>query len=166
MINQKEIKKMERVNALLFHDDYQYWIVENNKAEIGREFCRHGLEHALDVARIAYELWLDNGGNPVAKDIVYAAALMHDVGKWCEYDDKSVDHAEIGAEMAESILEEVGYHPAVVAEIAKAIRGHRKAGGEGLAGILYQADKLSRPCYLCPVAEKCNWKVKNEALVY
>lgn len=166
MINQSEIKKMERVNALLFHEDYQYWIVENNKAEIGREFCRHGLEHALDVARIAYELWLDNGGNPVAKDIVYAAALMHDAGKWCEYDDESVDHAEVGAEMAESILEEVGYHPAVVGEIAKAIRGHRKAGGEGLAGILYQADKLSRPCYLCPVTEKCNWKVKNETLVY
>ena len=161
-----EIKKMERVNSLLFHEDYQFWIIENNKAEVGREFCRHGLEHAFDVARIAYSIWLDNNGNPVAKDIVYAAALLHDAGKWMEYDDESLDHAEVSAEMAETILEDVGYHPAVVAEIAKAIRAHRTAGAEGLGGILYQADKLSRPCFLCPAADKCKWEKKNEGLVY
>lgn len=157
---------LERINAILMHPDYQSWIIANNQAEIGREFCRHGVEHAFDVARIAYALWLDSGGNPVARDIIYAAALLHDVGKWQQYENPEVDHAKAGAELAAGILAEVGYHPLVAAEITKAIANHRKPSEEGLSQVLYQADKLSRPCFLCPVAEKCNWKKKNARLVY
>lgn len=161
-------KAMQRVNAILLHPSYQTWIIEINRAEQGRDFCRHGVEHALDVARIAYAMWLDNGGNPVAKDIVYAAALLHDVGRWQEYEDHTVDHAEAGAELAEPLLLEVGYHPAVVAEIVKAIKCHREGAEGGLAQILYRADKLSRPCYLCPSRRKCRWteEQKNQELLY
>ncbi len=157
---------VERINAIIQNPNYQSWIIANNQAEIGREFCRHGVEHAFDVARIAYGLWVDNGGNPVARDIVYAAALLHDVGRWMEYADPNVDHAEAGADLAAGILAEVGYHPLVAEEILKAIRNHRKESKEGLSQILYQADKLSRPCFLCPVIEQCKWKQKNQKLVY
>jgi uncharacterized protein len=159
---------MERVNLILQNPSYQTWIIAVNQAEMGRDFCRHGVEHALDVARIAYELWLDNGGNPVAKDIVYAAALLHDVGRWQEYQDPTVDHAEASAELAEPLLLEVGYHPQVAAEIVKAIRLHRKGASEGLAQVLYQADKLSRPCYLCGSRQKCSWSAdkQNKVLLY
>jgi uncharacterized protein len=165
---QSAIRQMERVNLILQNPSYQTWIIAVNQAEMGRDFCRHGVEHALDVARIAYELWLDNGGNPVAKDIVYAAALLHDVGRWQEYEDPTVDHAEASAELAEPLLLEVGYHPMVAAEIVKAIRLHRKGAQEGLAQVLYQADKLSRPCYLCPSRRKCNWSAdkQNKILLY
>ncbi len=165
---QTAAKQMERVNAILQHPGYQSWIIAINQAEMGRDFCRHGVEHALDVARIAYALWLDNGGNPVAKDIVYAAALLHDVGRWQEYEDPTVDHAEAAAELAEPLLLEVGYHPLVAAEIVKAVRLHRKGAPDGLAQVLYRADKLSRPCYLCPSRRKCNWPADkmNDELLY
>jgi uncharacterized protein len=104
----------------------------------------------------------------VAKDIVYAAALLHDVGRWQEYQDPTVDHAEASAELAEPLLLEVGYHPQVAAEIVKAIRLHRKGASEGLAQVLYQADKLSRPCYLCGSRQKCSWSAdkQNKVLLY
>lgn len=161
-------RAMQRVNAILQHPGYQAWIIAINQAEQGRDFCRHGVEHALDVARIAYALWLDSGGNPVAKDIVYAAALLHDVGRWQEYQDPTVDHAAAGAELAEPLLLEVGYHPEIAAEIVKAIRQHRDGAPEGLAQVIYRADKLSRPCYLCPSRRKCHWPEdkKNGALLY
>jgi len=159
---------MERVNAILNHPTYHGWIIANNQAEQGRDFCRHGVEHALDVARIAYALWLDCGGNPVAKDIVYAAALLHDVGRWQQYADPDVDHAEVSAELAEPLLLEVGYHPEVAAEICRAVRLHRKGAEGGLPKILSQADRLSRPCFLCPSRIKCAWpeQKKNQELLY
>ncbi len=161
-------KQMERVNAILGHPSYQSWIIAINQAELRRDLCRHGVDHAFDVARIAYALWLDCGGNPVAKDIVYAAALLHDVGRWQEYEDPAVDHAEASAELAEPLLLEVGYHPEVAAEICKAVRAHRSGGEAGLAKILWQADKLSRPCFLCPSAAKCSWpkERRTQALIY
>ncbi|MCX4265838.1 MAG: HD domain-containing protein [Firmicutes bacterium] len=161
-------KQMERINAILRHPAYQSWIVANNQAEQGRDFCRHGVEHAFDVARIAYALWLDCGGNPVAKDIVYAAALLHDVGRWQQYADADVDHAEASAELAEPLLLEVGYHPEVAVEICRAVRLHRKGADSGLPQILSQADKLSRPCFLCPSRAKCAWpeQKKNTELIY
>lgn len=164
----KANKQMERVNAILRNADYQSWIIANNQAEQGRDFCRHGLEHAFDVARIAYALWLDCGGNPVAKDIVYAAALLHDVGRWQQYADPDIDHAEASAELAEPLLLAVGYHPEVVAEICKAVRLHRQGADSGLAQILSQADKMSRPCFLCPSRAKCAWpeQKKNTELIY
>lgn len=161
-------KQMERVNAILRHPSYQSWIIAVNQAELGRDFCRHGLEHAFDVARIAYALWLDCGGNPVAKDIVYAAALLHDVGRWQEYEDQTVDHAQASAELAQPLLLEVGYHPEVAAEICRAVAAHRREGEQGLAGILHRADVLSRPCFLCPSAARCSWprERRNQQLLY
>ena len=163
-------KQMERVNALLNHPTYQGWIIANNQAEQGRDFCRHGVEHAFDVARIAYALWLDCGGNPLAKDIVYATALLHDVGRWQQYADPDVDHAADSEELAEPLLLEVGYHPEVAAEICRAVRAHRKEAEQerGLAQVISQADKLSRPCFLCPSRAKCAWpeQKKNKELIY
>lgn len=168
MTEQTAAQGMRRVNAILRHPTYQTWIIAINEAERGRDFCRHGLEHALDVARIAYALWLDSGGNPVAKDIIYAAALLHDVGRWQQYADPAVDHATAGAELAEPLLLEVGYHPQVTAEIVKAIRQHRTGGAEGLSQVLAQADKLSRPCFLCHSRQQCHWPAekKNDGLLY
>ena len=94
------------------------------------------------------------------------AALLHDCGKWLEYSGEFQDHAEASAQLAEEILLEVGFHPQVTQEIVKAVANHRTSGNEGLSAILYQADKLSRPCFVCPVREKCKWEKKNEELVY
>lgn len=194
MAENREIKKpskdpLDRINAIINNSEYQDWIVANNRAEYGSEYCRHGLEHALDVARIAYELWLDSKGNPLAKEIVYAAALLHDIGYWSKFEElncESNDHtdcecgchehdheaeqetpAQVGAALAEDILFEAGYHPAMIAEIQKAILNMENSESrEGLSVILRRANELSRPCFLCPMRENCGKKHKNARLVY
>ena len=192
MAEAREIKKpskdpMSRVNAIINHKEYQDWIIANNQAEYGSEYCRHGLEHAFDVARIAYELWLDHQGNPVAKDIVYAAALLHDIGYWSNFEDLHEhgghdedcdchDHDcgceeeesafQVGASLAEEILLDAGYHPAVIGEIQKAIRNMDHIGADGLSAVLRRANELSRPCFLCPMRQKCAKEPKNLRLEY
>ena len=188
MADVKEIKKpskdpLDRINGIINNQEYQDWIIANNQAEYGSEYCRHGLEHAFDVARIAYELWLDNKGNPLAKDIVYAAGLLHDIGFWSKFEDLNEhdddcdcgchDHNaeqetpfQIGAALAEDILFEAGYHPAVISEITKAILNMDNDVKEGLSVILRKANELSRPCFICPMNDKCDKKNKNLRLVY
>ena len=49
-----------------------------------RIFCRHGMEHLLDVARIAYITNLEEGLG-IEKDVIYAAGLLHDVIEDTDY---------------------------------------------------------------------------------
>lgn len=189
MLKNREIKKpskdpLDRINAIINNSEYQDWIIANNQAEYGSEYCRHGLEHAFDVARIAYELWLDHQGNPLARDIVYATALLHDIGYWskfealqddseencCEHTADLNDNQETpfqtAAVLAEDILFDAGYHPAMIAEIQKAILNMETDSKEGLSVILRRANELSRPCFICPMKNKCQKEPKNLRLVY
>ena len=43
---------MDRIDKILNHDLFLYHLGKNNAAEADRRFCRHGMEHFLDVARI------------------------------------------------------------------------------------------------------------------
>ena len=72
---------MERVNRILRHPRYADCLKQVRDCETGRIFCRHQMEHFLDVARIAYILNLEEGRG-LAKDMIYAAALLHDCGRY------------------------------------------------------------------------------------
>ncbi len=50
-------------------------------AEEGRRFCHHDMGHFLDVARLAMIFNLQQGLS-VSKEMIYAAALLHDIGRW------------------------------------------------------------------------------------
>ena len=52
-----------------------------NAKERDRKFCLHGIEHSLDTARIGYISILENG-LPIDKELFYAAALLHDTGRY------------------------------------------------------------------------------------
>ena len=45
---------MERVDAILRHPTFTAALAELHEQERERIFCRHGLEHLLDVARLMY----------------------------------------------------------------------------------------------------------------
>ena len=56
-------------------------------------------------------------------------------------------------------------------EILRAIIEHRNknvAKERSLAGIIYRADKLSRPCFACAAEKQCDWKKskKNMEIIY
>ena len=62
---------MNRIQNILDHPIYQRYLAEIEQAEAQREFCRHGFDHCLTVARIAYMLYLEAGGSPSEKAVSY-----------------------------------------------------------------------------------------------
>lgn len=102
-------------------------------AEADRAFCRHGLPHALDVARIAWILNLERAYG-LSRDVVYAAGLLHDVGRAGQYA-TGEDHDVAGVRIAEEILDALPEHLRLGAgeraAILEAVGGHRGACGDG-----------------------------------
>lgn len=150
---------MERIDQIIQHPVYQYHMGRIEEAEQSRIFCRHGLEHALDVARIMYIKALEQHIS-YQKDLIYAAALLHDIGRFEQYE-KQLPHHEAGALIAAGILAECQYTGEEITQITDAIRSHRKAdSGEMsvLNKLLYDADKLSRNCFACRAQQECYWE--------
>lgn len=150
---------MERIDLILKHELFQYHLQENLAAEADRRFCRHNMGHFLDVARIARILNAEEGAGEDA-ELIYAAALLHDLGKHLQYSDR-IPHEKASAAIAPKILADCGFSEEESAAITDAIAGHRdpdSASVPGLTGLLYRADKLSRACYACPAENQCNWK--------
>lgn len=150
---------MDRVNRILEHPLWKKCMKQNEVAEAERSFCHHDMEHLCAVGRIAMLLNLEEGLG-LQKDIVYAAAFLHDCGRYKQYLE-GISHDEAGAEIAQQILPECGYHEEEISCIVGAIASHRgssKKTREGaLADVLYRADKMSRNCRVCKVYEECNW---------
>ena len=92
---------MDRVNAVICHPLYLDHRLE--RAEKERIFCRHQMSHLLDVARIAYIRNLEKGYG-FRKDVIYAAAVLHDIGKALQYEEK-VPHEIAGERIAGEILD-------------------------------------------------------------
>lgn len=65
---------MNRIENILSDDSYKSYISDIENKEKNRKFCCHGMEHCLDVARIAYIINLEEKTG-IDKDLIYAAAL-------------------------------------------------------------------------------------------
>lgn len=164
----KESEK-DRINKILNHDLFIKCVCKNEKAEEGRKFCRHDITHFLDVARLAELLNLYEK-QEVDKELIYAAALLHDIGRHIQYEDKT-PHELASAELAVKILEECGFDDKEASVIIRAIRNHRNSFVQetlGIDGLLYRADKMSRSCFACKVQKECDWKEekKNRSLIW
>lgn len=169
---QRELKAMGRVHKIYGHPLFQKCLEENREAEKERVFCRHDMTHNLDVARLSYIFSLERGYR-ISKEEIYAAALLHDIGKWQQYKD-GTPHEKASALLAKEILKEAGFSKEESVRIRGAILCHRisdekKQNESGaLAEILYDADKISRACYACPVERACNWdeNKKNRKIIW
>lgn len=158
---------MKRVNAIWSHPEYQQQLRELTDCERERQFCRHTPEHFLDVARLTC-LLAQEAGVLFAKELVYAAALLHDIGRALQYKE-GVPHEEAGIRIAQQLLPDCGFEPEECAQVLDLIRSHR-TGQEGteLGTLFCRADKLSRNCFCCPVQADCNWpkEKKNMEIRY
>lgn len=161
---------MERIERIMEHPLYRKNQQRIEELEQNRVFCRHGIGHSLDVARILYILVLEREAC-VPKDVVYAAALLHDIGRAVQYEENRPHH-EVGAELAETILKDCGYEPEEIDRIARAIASHQTNSGDKeeyvFGNLLYEADKLSRNCFSCQVQSECYWEDsrKNSTIQY
>ena len=160
---------MERVNRILKNPYYKECIDKIGDWEKNRIFCGHDTNHLLHVARIA--MLINQEENlAIPKEQVYAAALLHDIGRFVQYE-CGEDHAVVSARMAPDILKAAGFMETEILEITQAILNHRNkavAGEPNLRGILYRADKLSRDCYFCKAEPECDWsrEKKNAGIVW
>lgn len=152
---------MKEIEAIRQHSLYTEYYEKLKHAEKDRVFCCHQMEHLLDVARIAYITSLEQNLG-LRKEVIYAAALLHDIGKYRQYTE-GIPHEKASAEIAEVILEELPENAFTKEEktsILRAILGHRKEREdmEVLERLIYNSDKHSRKCFACEVQEECNWE--------
>ena len=156
-----------RYNDIAENDYYKECLKKTGEYEKNRKFCRHDIKHFFDVARIAYIIALEENMD-INKDIIYAAAILHDIGRYKEYEN-GISHEKASADIAKRILSECGYNEEDKEMIINAILAHRgEKKREGLSEILYRADKLSRDCVRCDAKEECYWNddKKNKEIVY
>lgn len=149
---------MSRVNQILEHEEYICYIEKIDKLERERLFCKHGFEHGLNVARIAYAYLLEQGEFLLTKECVYAAAFLHDIGRWVEYE-TGEDHAEASARLALPLLEACQFSREDIQVILKGIREHRRHHEDDLTllgAALALADDWSRDCRHCTVQILCH----------
>ncbi|MGN1137999.1 MAG: HD domain-containing protein [Ruminococcus sp.] len=147
---------MDRVNKIIHNSRYQELIAELNFLEKDRKFCKHTMEHFLDTARIMYIISLENNLN-ISKDVIYACALLHDIGRVAEYK-QGKPHNESSAGIARGILKACDYSDKEINDITKAILFHRAKDCDNILGkLLYKADKLSRLCFCCYAESECYW---------
>lgn len=158
---------MKEIEAIRQHPLYVSYYGRLMEAEKGRRFCCHGMEHFLDVARIAYIFNLE-GNLGIRKEVIYAAALLHDIGKSRQYEE-GIPHEKASAKIAGVILGELpeGYFSGEeVKKILQAILGHRKMRAEmgNLERLLYVSDKRSRMCFACASEPECDWEPEKKNL--
>ena len=181
---------MERVNKIINHDLFKEYLNKNRMAEENRRFCRHDMSHFLDVARLGMifaleSRWFSGSAERASagseepdqddkretlKELIYAAALLHDIGRWKQYED-GTPHEKASADLAPEILSDCGFTEKETAQIVTAISNHRNEAvrkEQSLSGILYRADKMSRSCFCCEMERACDWKgsKKNLSLQY
>lgn len=168
---------MERVNAILNHPLYKEYYEKLAFCEKDRIFCRHQMDHLLDVARIA---WIQNleQGLGFEKEVIYGAAVLHDIGKYDQYTNQT-PHEAAGAQIAGRILNDLNvqhsgqpqlqFSTEEIEMILSAVLHHRREseGKNALDRLLYISDKLSRSCFVCPAEAECNWseEKKNRGIV-
>ena len=157
---------MERINWILNHPLYTSSYNQLKDLEKDRIFCCHQMPHLLDVARIAYIRNLEEHLG-LDKEIIYAASLLHDIGKGKQYKEK-IPHEIASEAIAEKILSAMPEHLAFSFDeqqmILTAIRGHRKLPSDAsvLDKLLYESDKASRNCFCCPASKECNWNQEKK----
>ena len=150
---------MERIEKIRKHVLFLDGLRRNAAAEADRCFCHHDMAHFLDVARIGVIINLEEELE-VPKEMIYAAALLHDIGKHRQYGE-GIPHEQASAAAALEILADCGFDDKETSVITDAILQHRNGDvvwERNLRGLLYRADKASRPCFVCDRSEQCDWK--------
>lgn len=151
------LHSMTRVNQLLEQEDYICYMEKIDVLEKERLFCKHGFEHGLNVARIAYAYLLEKGELLFPKESVYAAAFLHDIGRWVEYE-TGEDHAEASSRLAIPLLEACQFSSGDTQVILTGIREHRRHHEDNLTLLgeaLALADDWARDCRHCSVQALC-----------
>ena len=170
---------MERINRIIKHKLYLEYVEKIKTHEKNRIFCKHDTGHFLDVCRLAeidllehrisemekcsqdlkQVVYAQSESRLIDRELIYAAGLLHDIGRWQEYEN-GTRHEIASSMLAPEILKECNFSEEEIKEIVIAISNHRNSRIKeeiSLSGFLYRADKKSRSCFLCEAEPECDW---------
>lgn len=82
-----------------------------------------GLAHSQRDYLLSLKL-AEKDGVPVDRDVLFAAAFLHDMGGFPPYEKPNVDHAVRSAELVESILVPAGFPKAKIPAVQAAVLSH------------------------------------------
>jgi len=103
----------------------------------------HDFSHTERVYNLAIKI---SEGENVDLDIVKAAALLHDIARKKEDENKCICHADEGARMAPIILKEMNFPEEKISKVAYAIKIHRHSSDiipkTKEAAVIQDADRL------------------------
>ncbi len=103
----------------------------------------HDWFHVMRVYNLSEKLARDEGAD---LETVRLSALLHDIGRGLEDDGEINDHAEWGADEAETVLSDLGYGESTIKKVKHCVRSHRYSGGPEPgtleAKVLSDADNL------------------------
>ncbi|MDE6670747.1 MAG: HD domain-containing protein [Ruminococcus sp.] len=155
---------LEITNRILENVLYRQELHKLEKLEKDRIFCKHSIEHSLDTARIAMILCRENGIE-INPDIIYASALLHDIGRSREYTEK-IPHHSVGVSLANQILDNIDCPDDIKNSVISLIENHRRPDNDPHTPeyIFYMADKKSRLCFVCPARNECYWSDEKKNL--
>ena len=93
---------MPRIDYICANGLFRRHLGNIAQLESGRIFCRHGIDHLLDVARI---MWIKNLEEQLEfdREVIYATALLHDIGKDEQYE-SGISHDVASERVADAIL--------------------------------------------------------------
>lgn len=177
---------MNRINKIIKNKRYLEYVQRIKVHEKERIFCKHDMVHFLDVCRLAEIEWLNhriekiekeyeavsktddvqNDLGKINRELIYATGLLHDIGRWQEYE-SGIRHEAASSRLAYDILRETGFCDEETEEIVLAISNHRNSKVKdelSLSGLLYRADKKSRACFSCEAESQCDWSVLKKNL--
>lgn len=122
---------------------HQYKEIEDYMLECMKDIV-HDRLHVRRVVNYAVQIAEKTAGADF--DIVVAAALLHDIGRPEQQQDKHVCHAQAGSKKAKAFLVSRGYGEIFSEHVSQCILSHRHKKGiapESMeAKIVYDADKL------------------------
>ena len=151
---------MRRADKILKNEKFREYLDKTAQYEHDRIYCLHDIQHALDTARIAYIKSLEENVK-IDKEIIYAAALIHDIGRCKQYED-GTSHDEASVISGREILKECGFDKTEISLILTAVSEHRAEKKRSpLGALLYDADNKSRMCMLCDARETCKWQKED-----
>lgn len=99
----------------------------------------------------------------ISKEIIYSTALLHDIGRWIEYEGGE-SHEKASYKLSGEILNQCGFNDKEKEIILDGILNHRNNNSEGFNKVMYLADKKSRACFLCNAEKLCKWSKEKKNL--
>ena len=155
-----------QIDRLLQHPMYRARLELLQELERKRDFCGHNLEHFMKVGRIA-EYVVAKNELLFAEEVVWGAALLHDMGRVEQYR-QGISHEKASVAFAREILFSLDWNVSDIDMVCEAIgsHSHRQCAADrwrkmpelvSLTEVISFANQFSRTCYKCHMADACKW---------